>query len=31
MNEIDAVSQVMDRVANAVFGEVKKGAVPMQE
>ena len=25
MNEIDAVSQVMDRVANAVFGEIKKG------
>ena len=31
MNEIDAVSQVMDRVANAVFGEVKKGAAPMRE
>ena len=31
MNEIDAVSQVMDRVANAVFGEIKKGAAPMRE
>jgi hypothetical protein len=31
MNEVDAVSQVMDRVANAVFGEVKKGPAPMQE
>jgi len=25
------VSQVMDRVANAVFGEIKKGAAPMRE
>ena len=31
MNEIDAVSQVLDRVANAVFGEIKKGAAPTQE
>jgi hypothetical protein len=31
MNEIDAVSQVLDRVANAVFGEIKKGTSPMQE
>ena len=31
MNEIDAVSQVMDRVANAVFGEIKKGPAPLQE
>ncbi len=31
MNEIDAVSQVMDRVANAVFGEIKKGTAPMKE
>ncbi len=31
MNEVDAVSQVMDRVANAVFSEIKKGPVPMQE
>ena len=31
MNEIDAVSQVMDRVANAVFGEIKKGPAPMKE
>ena len=31
MNEIDAVSQVLDRVANAVFGEIKKGAAPMKE
>src|SRR5664279_6399015 len=31
MNEIDAVSQVMDRVANAVFGEIKKGSQPMKE
>jgi hypothetical protein len=30
-NEIDAVSQVLDRVANAVFGEIKKGAAPNQE
>ena len=28
MNEIDAVSQVLDRVANAVFGEIKKGSQP---
>jgi|SRR5450755_2753021 hypothetical protein len=31
MNEIDAVSQVLDRVANAVFGEIKKGPQPMKE
>ena len=31
MNEIDAVSQVMDRVANAVFGEIRKGTAPMRE
>ncbi len=31
MNEIDAVSQVLDRVANAVFGEMKKGTAPMKE
>jgi len=31
MNEIDAVSQVLDRVANAVFSEIKKGAEPMRE
>ena len=31
MNEIDAVSQVMDRVANAVFGEIKKGPAPLPE
>ncbi len=31
MNEIDAVSQVMDRVANAVFAQIKKGPVPMHE
>jgi hypothetical protein len=31
MNEIDAVSQVLDRVANAVFGEIKKGPAPLQE
>lgn len=31
MNEIDAVSQVMDRVANAVFSEIKKGLAPLQE
>jgi hypothetical protein len=31
MNEIDAVSQVMDRIANAVFGQIKKGAAPMHE
>jgi hypothetical protein len=31
MNEIDAVSQVLDRVANAVFGEIKKGTAPMKE
>jgi hypothetical protein len=31
MNEIDAVSQVLDRVANAVFAEIKKGSAPMKE
>ena len=31
MNEIDAVSQVMDRVANAVFAEIKKGPAPLPE
>jgi hypothetical protein len=31
MNEIDAVSQVLDRVANAVFGEIKKSTAPMKE
>jgi hypothetical protein len=31
MNEIDAVSQVLDRVANAVFGEIKKGSSPIKE
>jgi hypothetical protein len=31
MNEIDAVSQVLDRVANAVFGEIKKSTSPMKE
>jgi hypothetical protein len=31
MNEIDAVSQVMDRVASRVADVVKKGAPPMKE
>lgn len=31
MNEIDAVSQVMDRVATRVADEVKKGVAPMRE
>ena len=31
MNEIDAVSQVMDRVASRVADEVKKGPAPMKE
>ena len=31
MNEIDAVSQVMDRIASRVADEVKKGTPPMKE
>lgn len=31
MNEIDAVSQVMDRIASRVADEVKKGTPPMSE
>lgn len=31
MNEIDAVSQVMDRIASRVADVVKKGAPPMKE
>jgi hypothetical protein len=31
MNEIDAVSQVMDRIASRVADEVKKGTAPMKE
>jgi hypothetical protein len=31
MNEIEAVSQVMDRVALRVADEVKKAAPPMRE
>ena len=31
MNEIDAVSQVLDRVANAVLGEIKKSTAPAKE
>ena len=32
MNEIDAVSQVMDRIASQVADQVKKGApAPMKE
>jgi len=30
-NEIDTVSMIMDRVANAVVAEVKKSPLPMQE
>jgi hypothetical protein len=31
MNEIDAVAQVMDRIASRVADEVKKGTPPMKE
>jgi hypothetical protein len=32
-NEVDTVSQIMDRIANSVFSEIKKGgsSAPMQE